>query len=77
MCEDDNGKNGEKDKGDEDMVKVAYDDIKPFEVNFKDENERQEFIKWADTKNKENNPIRNEMIKGMKEMRRIRKRGND
>jgi len=74
MC--DSHKNDKNNKGDEDMAK-AIADIKPFEIDFKSESERQEFIKWANTKSENYNPIRNEMIRGMKEMRRIRKRGNN
>ncbi|MCJ7840120.1 hypothetical protein MUB24_04175 [Lederbergia sp. NSJ-179] len=54
----------------------AIREIKPLEVHFDDEKEREEFIKWAYQKGKTNKPSLKQMRKEMESIRRIRTQGN-
>jgi hypothetical protein len=53
----------------------AVREMKPFEINFKNDDEREEFVRWADTKSVSTNPNVQEMRKEMKKIREMRKRG--
>lgn len=47
-------------------------EIKPLEVHFEEEKDREDFIKWAYSKEKSNNPSLERMRREMKNIRRIR-----
>ncbi|WP_177195628.1 hypothetical protein [Salibacterium qingdaonense] len=50
--------------------------IKPMKVNFDSEEERQNFIDWAEGKNKKEPENIEEVRQGVKKAREMRKRGN-